>query len=69
MPSNTGTPSDLSDSQRALIQSAVREGYFKIPRGISTVELAERNDMSSHEALEEINRGLEVVIRDADLGE
>lgn len=69
MPSNHGTSSDLSDAQRALLQSAVQDGYFKIPRKISTVELAEKHNMSSQEASEELRRSLDVVVRDADLGE
>jgi predicted DNA binding protein len=57
--------SELSDTHRALVQSAVEEGYFKIPREISTVELADKHGMSSREASEELNRALDVILRNA----
>lgn len=69
MTSNNGSPSDLSDTQQALVQSAVQNGYFKIPREASTIELADKNNMSSREAFEEIIRALDIILRDADLGE
>lgn len=65
MSSNHSPPSDLSDRQRTLIQSAAVDGYFEVPREISTVELAEKHDMSSREALEELHRGLGVLVCDA----
>ncbi|AKH97626.1 helix-turn-helix domain-containing protein [Halanaeroarchaeum sulfurireducens] len=69
MRSNQEGPSELSDTQRDLLQSAVRNGYFKVPREVSTIELAKKNEMSSREASEEIHRALDVVLREADLGE
>lgn len=51
------------------LQSAVRKGYFKIPREVPTVKLAEKNDMSSREAFTEMNRGLDIILGDADLRE
>lgn len=65
MPSNHGTQSDLTENQRALLRSAVREGYFKTPRHISTIELAERHGLSEREALQLINRALDTVVRSA----
>lgn len=67
MPSNHEAPSDLSDRQRTLLRSAVRNGYFKVPREVSTVELAEENGISGREAFEEISRGLDIVLGEADL--
>ncbi|WP_149799125.1 helix-turn-helix domain-containing protein [Halorubrum xinjiangense] len=65
MGSNRSSESELSDTQQALLQSAVQNCYFEIPRGISTTELAEANGLSSREASEEMTRALGIVLRDA----
>lgn len=65
MSSNQGQTPDLTDRQRSLLQSAVQEGYFKVPRTISTVELAERHGMSDRETSETIRRGIDIVLRSA----
>lgn len=67
MPSANSPPGVLTETQRALLQSAVRKGYFKVPREVSTIELAEKHNLSSRETTEEIFRGLDVVLRDFDL--
>lgn len=69
MPSNHETPRDLSDGQRVLLQRAVRNGYFKDPREISTLELAEATDMTSREAIQELNLALDIVLKDTDFDE
>ena len=69
MGSNHSPKSELSDIQQALLQSAVRNRYVKTTRGISTVELAEANDLSSREAKEKINRALDIVLRNAGFDE
>jgi predicted DNA binding protein len=69
MGSNHGPRSELSDTQRALLQSAVQNCYFKVPRGISTTELAEANGLSSREANEEMARALDTVLRNAGFDE
>ena len=38
---------DLTDRQREVLETAVREGYYDDPRGVSGTELAERFDVSS----------------------
>ena len=38
---------DLTDRQRAVLETAVSEGYYDDPRGVSGTELAERFDVSS----------------------
>lgn len=63
MPSNHRTHSDLTETQRSLLESAVREGYFRMPRHISTLELAEKHGLSDREALELLNRALDTVVR------
>lgn len=63
MPSNHRTPSELTETQRSLLKSAVQEGYFKMPRHISTIQLAEKHELSDREALGMINRALETVVR------
>lgn len=69
MPPEQGNPSGLTDSQRELLKSAAREGYFEVPRKIPTVELAEKHGVSDREASKEIRRALDVVVSDAELGE
>nr|WP_303647872.1 helix-turn-helix domain-containing protein [Haloarchaeobius amylolyticus] len=67
MSSNTKQDGTLTDAQRELLRSAVSEGYFKVPREVSLVELAELNDISDRELSQELRRGLDVVVRDATL--
>ena len=55
----------LTETQRDLLRSAVREGYFELPRRVSLVDLASEHGISDHEASEELRRGLDVVVRDA----
>lgn len=64
MPSKNDTPADLSHTQQALLQSAIREGYFDVPRQISTAKLAEKHEMGSQEVLEEIHQGVGIAVRD-----
>lgn len=64
MGSDHNPESELSDTQQALLRSAVQSRYFKIPRGVSTTELAEANGLSSREANEEMTRALDIVLRD-----
>jgi len=56
---------NLTGVQRDLLRSAVREGYFEVPRKITMVELADEHGLSSGEAVRELHRGLDVVLRDA----
>jgi predicted DNA binding protein len=69
MGSNHSSRSELSDTQQALLQSAVRNCYFEVPRGVSTTELAEANGLSSREASEEITRAIDIILRNADFDE
>jgi len=69
MGSNHSPKSELSDTQQALLQSAVQNGYFKVPRGVSTTELAEANGMPSQEANEEITRAVDIVLRNTGFNE
>ncbi|HKL30586.1 MAG TPA: helix-turn-helix domain-containing protein [Natrialbaceae archaeon] len=64
----TSTPerrSALSDDQRELLRSAVRNGYFEVPRKVTLADLAAANDMSEREASEQIRSSLDVLLRDA----
>lgn len=54
----------LSETQRELLQTAVEEGYLKVPREITLVELAEIHDISDIEASRQLRRGLDVITRD-----
>lgn len=60
--------SDLSSAQSDLLRSAIREGYFEVPRRITLLELAAACEMSDREASEQLRRGLDVVVRDAIAG-
>lgn len=57
--------SGLTDDQRELLRSAVREGYFEVPRKATLTDLAAANDMSEREASEQIRSSLDVLLRDA----
>ena len=65
MSGNTKVSSTLSETQADLLQSAVSEGYFEMPRKVSTLELADRHGMSDKEFSKQLNQGLDAVIRDA----
>lgn len=56
---------ELSEHERTLLRSAVREGYFKTPRETTLVELADRHDVSDREVSEVLRAGLDTVIREA----
>lgn len=58
-------PSALTDRQERLLEHALRERYFQIPRGISTSELAAEHDMSTQQAQQTLASGLNVVVTQA----
>lgn len=64
MAPNHGTTADLSKTELNLLQSAVREGYFKVPREISTIELANRNEMSDRETSQKLRHALDIILRE-----
>lgn len=68
MAPNVEHESDLSSVQRDLLRSAIREGYFEVPRRITLVELAAACGMSDLEASEQLRYGLDTVVRDAVVG-
>lgn len=55
----------VTGTQRDLLRSAIREGYFRVPREIPLVDLADHHGLSDREASEEIRRGLDVLLSDA----
>ena len=57
------------DEQRDLLESAAREGYFKVPREITLVELADRSGISDQEASEQIRRRLDALVHESVLDE
>lgn len=65
MTSNPTRGSTLTEPQRELLRSAVREGYFKVPREVTLVELAEIHGISDTEASQQLRRGLDELVRDA----
>ena len=63
--SSTHRLEDLAERERALLQSAVREGYFKVPRETTLVELANEQGISDREASALLRAGLDSVVREA----
>lgn len=67
-PSERHTEAPTTEDRR-LLRTAVREGYFEVPRGISLVELAEQHDITDKRASERLRTALNVVVRDTVLNE
>lgn len=59
------TPSALTDRQERLLEHALRERYFQVPRGISTSKLAAEHDMSTQQVQKTLANGLSVVVNQA----
>lgn len=51
-----GSDGRLTDEQRAVLETAVAEGYFDIPRGISLAELGARHGITGQSASERLRR-------------
>lgn len=56
---------DLTDEQREAIVSAVRRGYFEVPRGTTLSDLAEDLGITRQAASERVRRGANAVLRGA----
>ena len=52
----------LTADQQVALETAHREGYFDVPRGISQAELAEKLDISPSAMSQRIRRGMDQVI-------
>ena len=52
----TGADGELTEEQRAILETAVTEGYFDIPRGLSLTELGERHGITAQSASERLRR-------------
>lgn len=48
----------LTEAQQSLLTTALEEGYFEVPRGITLSELADRFGISDQAASERLRRGL-----------
>lgn len=53
----------LTERQREVLQLALREGYFQIPRESTLADLAENMDLSSQAASERLRRGMRTLVR------
>lgn len=53
-----GDDSRLTPGQREVLELALEEDYFEIPRGITTHELGDRLDVSGQAVSERLRRGL-----------
>ena len=67
MAANSTQASTLTEPQEELLRSAVREGYFEIPREVTLVDLADIHGISDKETSQQLRRGLEAIVRDATL--
>lgn len=54
----------LSDTDTDLLQTAVERGYFKVPRQISLVSLADAHDISDIEASQRLRTEIDTVLRE-----
>lgn len=61
--STTETGALLTDRQRELLESAIRAGYYDVPRGCTLAELAERNDVDKSTASTILRRGESSVLK------
>ena len=59
----------LTEQEHALLRSAVRQGYFKVPRETTLVELATEQGISDREASAFLRAGLDTIAREAVLEE
>jgi predicted DNA binding protein len=53
----------LTPAQREAVALAVRNGYYDIPRGTSTAELAAELDISAQAVTERLRRGLATLVK------
>jgi hypothetical protein len=61
-----GTPEQrfgLTTAQYETLLTALRDGYFSIPRGSSLGEIADELDVSSQAASERLRRGMKTLVR------
>lgn len=65
MSSREAPNTDELGEQDDLLRSAVQEGYFKVPRETTLVELANQYDISDQEASEQLRRQLDALAREA----
>jgi predicted DNA binding protein len=54
----------LDEGQRELLSDAVREGYFKVPRRTTLVELSDAHCITDREASERLRAALDDVLRE-----
>jgi predicted DNA binding protein len=55
----------VTESQREALVLAVEEGYYSLPRGISTAELATELGISDQAVTERLRRGIETLVSNA----
>lgn len=53
----------VEDETRELLETAVRDGYFEVPRKTTLLELAESHNMTDIEASERLRFGLDTIVR------
>jgi predicted DNA binding protein len=64
MEPNQGCTPELTTTQRELLESALRRGYFGVPRRVTLAELASAHGLSDREASELLRCGLGTVVDD-----
>ncbi len=64
MASSDEGESEASSTHRDLLHTAVREGYFKVPRETSLVELANQRGISDREYSERMRSEIDTLVRE-----
>jgi predicted DNA binding protein len=53
-----------SEPDTELLRTALKRGYFKIPRQTSLVDIADEHDISDGEAMECLHTEIDSILRD-----
>ena len=69
MDSENGREPQTASNQRELLHTAVHEGYFKVPREVSLVELAAQHNISDQEFSERLRHEIDKLVRETSLEE
>jgi predicted DNA binding protein len=64
MSSTDESTAESSTDEGDILRTAVREGYFGVPREVSLADLAEQQGVSDREASEQLRDGVAAVLRD-----
>lgn len=66
MDTDSDLESMLPSEEREILQTALQQGYFEIPRRVTLVDLADELDISDHEAKRRLASGMATVLSESD---